>query len=101
MSALSSIPKIFADSTTWPAIMNYGQNTPEDWYHPLTKHQYKTLRNLTYGDAIQLCFKGSLPIPLVVVNLGDDTAMNHLTSLFGTFQSPGWNFTHVIRVKKV
>jgi hypothetical protein len=105
------IPTIFANQQTYPAIMSYGQNNEHDWFHPLILQQFidGKFAELQPGDLVRCVMlnknddgtnKKVGEFMCRLVSNGTNQEYEHLKTLFGDFIQ-NWEFTHVIRVKKL
>ena len=92
--------KLFADKNSWPAITKWGENTELAWYHPLTTNQRKKFSQVRVGD-IMMFLNDLVPCEVIVDEIVSDEAYAELQSRFGPFQLGEWNFTHVIRVRRI
>lgn len=94
-----SQPILYADDQSYPAIMKWALNTEAIWFHPLTANQYKKFKNVKEGDRLTLLLNKK-PHDVHVVGHISDEEYARYKAIYGPFDIPGWNFEHVIYVKR-
>jgi len=94
--------KIFADDKSWPAIMKWGMNTEIEWCHPLTSNQYKKYNMMKEGTILSFMNNYKIECEVIVTGMPTNAEYEELLALHGPFQIlGGWDFTHVIRVRRI
>jgi hypothetical protein len=87
-----------ADTKTYNAILAWGQNTLNDWFHPVTRGEFvQGLESVKVGDIIQFILDGTAR-PVQVVSTGANYEYSHLKHLYGDVDLQQ-RFERVIRVK--
>ena len=92
---------LYADSDEYKKILAWGQNTSDEWYHPVSRHQFaKGLTEIKVGDLIPFSIDGlSQPVEVLeIVRIYDYPKMRHVN---GDFHISTLLVDRVIRVKRV
>jgi hypothetical protein len=92
---------LYATAETYKKILAWGQNTSDEWYHPVARHQFaQGLTELKVGDTIPFSIDGlSQPVQVLeIVKIYDYPKMRHVN---GDFHISTLLVDRVIRVKRV
>jgi len=97
---------LFVNDESWSRIMDWGQNSPNDWYHPITNRQFEErgFGNSKVNDIIPLNLgpgKGYTKVQIISLGANDYT---HLRKVYGDFEIPRNiipSVDRVIRVRRV
>jgi hypothetical protein len=92
-------PSLSADAATYKAIMAWGNNTADAWYHPVTRAEFTGLGSLRAGDTIDFILDG-VSQPVQVVNIGAIYNFPLMKQLYGEVNVPV-KFDRYIYVRKV
>jgi len=94
-----SHPMLYADNQSYPAIMKWGLNTEAIWFHPLTENQYTKFEHVKEGDRLILLLNKK-PHDVIVLGKPSEEDYTRYKALYGPFDIPRWDFTHIIYVKR-
>lgn len=97
---IMSSPILFADTQSYSHIMQYGQNHPSDWWHPVTEGQFTKygFQQCKPGDIIPFMLNGQATKVQFIQHIKSGS----ITSLYGALHIPDWHgFDRFIRVKTI
>lgn len=52
------MPTLYATKESYSRILEWGQNTSEEWYHPVSRSQFQSLSSIKEGDIIEFVLDG-------------------------------------------
>jgi phosphoribosylformylglycinamidine (FGAM) synthase PurS component len=100
---MPTMPTLYATKESYPRILEWGQNTAEEWYHPVSRRQFHSLSSVKKGDIIEFVLDG-LSKEVQVLEVGKMCEYYLLKHVNGDFKMPDTfveNVIHVILVKRV
>jgi uncharacterized protein YkvS len=97
------IPKImaktlYATKEGYEKILQWGQNTTEQWYHPVSRGQFQALHTVKVGDIIEFIYDG-LSRGVEVLEIGEVYDYPAMKNINGDFKIPEMRVERVILVK--
>lgn len=90
---------LYATQESYSRILEWGQNTTDDWYHPVSRSQFQNLISLKEGDIIEFSLDG-VSREVQVVEIGTIYGYPLLKHINGDFNI-SLLVDRVIRVKRV
>jgi hypothetical protein len=94
------MPTLYATKESYPRILEWGQNTTEEWYHPVSRSQFHSLSSVKEGDIIEFVLDG-LSKEVKVLEVGKMCEYYLLKHVNGDFKMPDTCVENVIRVVRV
>jgi hypothetical protein len=91
---------LYATKESFSRILEWGQNTPEEWYHPVSRSQFQSLSSIKEGDRIEFVLDGvSMGVEVLeYVTMYDYPLLKHVN---GDFKISDLLAERVVRVKRV
>ena len=91
---------LYSTKDTYEQILQWGQNSSDEWYHPVSRSQFTRLSTIKVGDIIPFILDGvSNNIQVVEVgNIFDYPLLRHTN---GDFNLINMRVDRVIRVKRI
>jgi len=90
------MPTLYATKESYPRILEWGQNTSEEWYHPVSRSQFQSLSSIKEGDIIEFVLD-SVSKDVQVLEIGNIYDYPLLKHVNGDFKV-GFLVDRVIRV---
>lgn len=90
---------LYATKESYSRILEWGQNTTDDWYHPVSRSEFQKLISLKEGDIIEFSLDG-VSKEVQVVEIGTIYGYPLLKHINGDFNI-SLRVDRVIRVKRV
>ncbi len=91
---------LYATKESYSRILEWGQNTPEEWYHPLSRSQFQVLSSIHKGDVIEFVLDG-VSKEVQVLEIGTFYDYPLLKHVNGDFKISDLLVERVVRVKLV
>ena len=92
---------LYASAETYKKILAWGQNTSDEWYHPVARHQFaQGLTGVKVGDTITFNLDGLFQ-PVEVLDIGTIYGFSKMKHVNGDFHISTLLVDRVIRVKRV
>ena len=88
---------LYATKESYSRILEWGQNTSEEWYHPVSRRQFQSLSSVKKGDIIEFVLDG-VSKDLQVLEVGKMCEYYLLKHVNGDFKMPDTFVENVIRV---
>jgi len=89
---------LYATKENYARILEWGQNTEEKWYHPVSRGQFQNIYNVKVGDIIEFIYDG-LSRGVEVLEVGEVYDYPALKYVNGDFKIPEIRVERVILVK--
>jgi len=94
-------PALYATRDTYAQVLQWGQNSSDEWYHPVSRSQFtQGLYLLKAGDTIEFILDG-VSNEVQVVEVGTIYEYPLLKHVNGEFNLMNLRVDRVIRVKRV
>lgn len=94
---ITRMPTLYATKESYSRILEWGQNTSEEWYHPVSRSQFQSLSSVKQGDIIEFVLDG-VPKDIQVLEVGKMCEYYLLKHVNGDFKMPDTFVENVIRV---
>ena len=93
------MPTLYATKESYSRILEWGQNTSEDWYHPVSRSQFQSISSIKEGDVIDFVLDGLSNVVQVleVGKIYDYYLVKHVNGDFKVH----FLVDRVVRVKRV
>ena len=89
---------LYATKENYERILEWGQNTSEQWYHPVSRGQFQKLHTVKAGDIIEFMYDG-LCRGVKVLEVGEVYDYPAMKKVNGDFKIPEMRVERVILVK--
>ena len=91
---------LYVTKESYSRILEWGQNTSEEWYHPVSRSQFQILSSIHEGDIIE-CVIDGLSKGVQVLEIGTIYGYPLLKHVNGDFKISDLLVDRVIHVKRV
>jgi hypothetical protein len=91
---------LYANKETYSRILEWGQNTSDEWYHPISRSQYQSLTTVKEGDTIEFALD-DVSSEVQVLEVGKIYEYPLLRHINGEFKINHLLVDRVIRVKRL
>ena len=93
---------MYADDSFYYPIIRWGQNNVDDWWQPLTAHQFTEYGFATtkIGDRATFWLNDEA-YDVVVIGMLDKVGYQALAKVYGELPLRGWQIDHLIRMKSI
>ena len=94
-------PTLYATNDEYAQILQWGKNTSDEWYHPVSRSQFaQGLNSVNAGDTIKFALDG-VSKNVQVVEIGHIYDYPLLRHVNGEFHLMNMRVDRVIRVKRI
>lgn len=89
---------LYATKENYERILEWGTNTTEQWYHPISRGQFQKLHTVKAGDIIEFMYDG-LSRGVQVLDVGEVYDYPGMKNIYGDFKIPEMRVERVMLVK--